>query len=67
MPEMIRYCETVKSLSDAIDGFVATGRVSAEIPKNKKATLKLEAMTKDELVEFVKFLYHPIKTTENNQ
>jgi hypothetical protein len=60
MGSITRYCETVNSLSDAIDDFVATGRVANPIPKKRKTTLKLEAMTKSELVEFAKFLYSPI-------
>ena len=59
-----RYCETVNSLSDAIDDFVASGRVANPIPKKRKATLKLEAMTKSELVEFAKFLYSPITAND---
>lgn len=54
-----RFCDQITSLNEAVDEYVARGRVANSIPRKRKATEKLNAMSKDELVEFVKFLYSP--------
>lgn len=57
---MVRICDTTTSLNEVINIFVDKCMVANPAPKSKKATQKLEAMSKSELVKFVKFTFSPI-------
>lgn len=56
---MVRICDKTTSLNEVINIFVDKGRVANPLPKSKKATQKLEAMSHSELVKFVKFTFSP--------
>lgn len=56
---MVRVCDNIRSLNEAIDSFVERGQVRSPAPKKRKATQKLQAMSQAELVEFAKYVFSP--------